>query len=274
MTHSVFHFDFQSHVLRIELDENGEPLFHANDLCAILGYANPWDALARHVEPCDLVKREVTFEDATGTQRKTQMANFVREPGMWSLLLGSHAPNAKPVKYWLTHDVLPSIRKHGYYVKPGHAFDDVLPDRSDLPPLHRPDSAKLSEYRRISKSLVKVYLYECGVTPEYLSMQLAKIDRHQPAAALSSDSRFNPAPFELLQQEVPIQAEVQDERYYYFRRPAFEKLCGDYDPTDTARMLRDRQLLKYQRNSLTWRAGKGLFGSSRPLVYAIKKSIV
>lgn len=68
-------FEFQAHPLRIEADEDGEPLFHAGDLCAILDYVNPWDAINRHLEECDLVKREVTYPDAIGKQRKTQIEN-------------------------------------------------------------------------------------------------------------------------------------------------------------------------------------------------------
>jgi prophage antirepressor-like protein len=76
----------------------------------MLGYANPRDAVARHVEEEDVVKRD------TLTEGGTQLATWVREPGMWSLILGSHAPNAKPVKRWVTAEVLPSIRKHGVYL--------------------------------------------------------------------------------------------------------------------------------------------------------------
>ena len=51
----------------------------------------------------------------TPTTSGTQSMNWVCEPGMWSLLLASHAPNAKPVKRWVTSEVLPSIRKTGSY---------------------------------------------------------------------------------------------------------------------------------------------------------------
>ena len=103
-------FEFQSKQLRVEADENGDPLFNANDLCELLGYSNCRDAISRHVEADDVVKR-----DTIDSMGRTQQSNFVREPGMWSLLLASHAPNAKPVKRWVTSEVLPSIRKTGSY---------------------------------------------------------------------------------------------------------------------------------------------------------------
>lgn len=105
-----FHDDHQVRVLF----ENGEPLFHANDLCVILEYSNPHDAVRRHVEKDDLVKREVI--DKLG---RKQNNNFVLEAGMWALMLGSETPKAKEVKKWVTSKVLPAIRKTGQYtVKP------------------------------------------------------------------------------------------------------------------------------------------------------------
>ncbi len=102
-------FEFQSKKLRVQTDENGDPLFNANDLCELLGYSNCRDAISRHVDEGDVVKRD------TPTTSGTQSMNWVCEPGMWSLLLASHAPNAKPVKRWVTSEVLPSIRKTGSY---------------------------------------------------------------------------------------------------------------------------------------------------------------
>lgn len=104
-------FAFHSHSLRIERDADGEPLFHVADLCAILEYKNPSEALRKHVDPDDLTKREGV--DSRG--RKNNPANWVREPGLWSLVLGSQAPGAKAAKRWLTAEVLPSLRRTGGY---------------------------------------------------------------------------------------------------------------------------------------------------------------
>ena len=69
-------FSFQGHTLRIKSDEQGEPLFHAGDLCAILGYVNPREAVRRHVYEEDVVKRD------TLTAGGRQLVNFVREPSL------------------------------------------------------------------------------------------------------------------------------------------------------------------------------------------------
>jgi prophage antirepressor-like protein len=123
-------FAYQDAPLRVETDTDGEPLFHAGDLCAILGYANPRDAVRRHVDPEDVVKRDTL--SAGGLQETT----WVREPGPWSLVLGSETSAAKPVKRWVTAEVLPSIRKTGGYQAPALA-DELSALRAEVNNLKR-----------------------------------------------------------------------------------------------------------------------------------------
>lgn len=89
--------------------KNGEPWFVVNDACRILEISNPRDALARLD---DDEKDDVGLTDAIGRIQKT---NVVNEPGLYSLVLGSRKPEAKEFKRWLTHEVIPSIRKTGTY---------------------------------------------------------------------------------------------------------------------------------------------------------------
>ena len=110
---SLVSFAYEGSALRVEQDADGEPLFNVSDICTILQYANPWDAVSRHVDAWDLVKREAL------TPGGVQTVNFVREPGLWSLIFGSKTPAAKEVKRWVTAEVLPSIRKTGSYSMPG-----------------------------------------------------------------------------------------------------------------------------------------------------------
>lgn len=117
-------FTFQNgkpHAVRIHTDDQGEPLFHVGDLCDLLEYVNARDALRRHVETDDVVKRDVI--DRLG---RTQSANFISEPGMWSLVFGSHAPMAKKIKRWMSSEVLPAIRKTGRYIAPAAPIPDVV----------------------------------------------------------------------------------------------------------------------------------------------------
>lgn len=105
----VIPFDFESRQVRVQM-EGHEPWFNAGDVCDVLGYANPWDALAKHVEEDDLAKREVI--DALG---RRQQSNHINESGLYALILSSAKPEAKRFKKWVTSEVLPSIRKTGGY---------------------------------------------------------------------------------------------------------------------------------------------------------------
>lgn len=88
-----------------------EPHFVANDVCKALGYSNARDALSRHCEE-DVVKHD------TLTNGGKQTINYVNESGLYALIFGSALPQAKAFKKWITSEVLPSIRKQGFYSIP------------------------------------------------------------------------------------------------------------------------------------------------------------
>lgn len=98
---------------------NGEPHFIANDLCAVLDIRNPRDAVATLD---DDEKGVVTTDTLGGNQQMT----CVTEAGMYSLVLRSRKPEAKAFKRWLTHEVLPSIRKTGSYQRSPMTEDDIV----------------------------------------------------------------------------------------------------------------------------------------------------
>ena len=100
-------FDYQGHQVRT-LTLDGEPAFIANDLCAVLELTNPRQALAG----LDADEKGVTTADTLGG---AQQISYVTEAGMYSLVLRSRKPEAKAFKRWITHEVLPAIRKTGSY---------------------------------------------------------------------------------------------------------------------------------------------------------------
>ena len=115
-------FDFEGRSVRtVTID--GQPWFVAPDVCAILGYSRVADAL-RIPDPDDLGTQIVRGAD--GLERPTQVVN---EPGLYSLILRSRKPEAKAFKRWVTHEVLPAIRRTGSYV-PAPASPPALPDMS------------------------------------------------------------------------------------------------------------------------------------------------
>ena len=98
--------------IRALRDESGEPWFVANDICKILGYSNPRDAVAKHIDDED--KRVSQIATPSGSQKTI----VINESGLFSLVLKSKLPQAKKFKRWVTSEVLPAIRKYGGYLTP------------------------------------------------------------------------------------------------------------------------------------------------------------
>lgn len=114
MNNEIQRFDFRGASLRTLTDEAGEPWFIAKDVCDILGMSNPSMAVTA------LDKDEVAQidpKDYLGSEnRSNQAVNIVSEPGLYKLIMRSRKPEAKEFQRWVTHEVLPSIRKHGAYM--------------------------------------------------------------------------------------------------------------------------------------------------------------
>ena len=96
--------------LRCMTIEN-EPWFVGKDVAEILGYANPQKAVRDHVDDDD---KGVNEMDTPGG---VQTVMLINESGMYSLIMSSRLDGAKRFKRWVTSEVLPSIRKHGAYIK-------------------------------------------------------------------------------------------------------------------------------------------------------------
>ena len=88
------------------LNLNGEPWFVAVDVCSVLDLSNPTIAVSRLDED----------ERAKFNLGHQGDATIVNEPGLYTLVLGSRKPEAKAFKRWITHEVIPAIRKHGVYI--------------------------------------------------------------------------------------------------------------------------------------------------------------
>lgn len=91
------------------VEVNGEPWFVATDVCRALEIGNPSQAVAR-LDADDLSSSEVI--DSMG---RTQVARTVNEAGLYELVLASRKPEARKFKRWITHEVIPAIRRTGRY---------------------------------------------------------------------------------------------------------------------------------------------------------------
>lgn len=123
MNNEIQKFDFKGSSLRTLTDEAGGPWFVAKDVCDILGMSNPSMAVTA------LDKDEVAQidpKDYLGSEnRSNQAVNIVSEPGLYKLIMRSRKPEAKEFQRWVTHEVLPQIRKTGGYIPTTDADDDM-----------------------------------------------------------------------------------------------------------------------------------------------------
>lgn len=132
---------FEGRELRI-VERDGEPLFVAKDVCDILEINNNRHALARLDED---EKAGVTLND--GSQNRSYQA--VNEFGLYNLVLSSRKAEAKKFKRWITHEVIPSIRKTGSYsLQVPQTFSEALMLAAELQKKIEEDQPKIEAHDR------------------------------------------------------------------------------------------------------------------------------
>ncbi len=144
--------------------------FVAKDVCDILGYANPRDALSRHLDEDE--KADVVIHD--GSQRRSM--NIINESGLYCLTLRSNMPKAKEFRKWVTGTLLPQVMHYG------------LPE---------PD-VKLSEPILYGAKMV---FEAAGIKDNQLALALDKIMQHytgESVLALSGITLIAPTKCQLL----------------------------------------------------------------------------
>ena len=89
-----------------------DPWFVGKDIAVALGYAKPENALSAHVDEQD---KTTTLIQGDGSNYKSK-TTIINESGLYSLIFSSKLESAQRFKHWVTHEVLPSIRKNGMYM--------------------------------------------------------------------------------------------------------------------------------------------------------------
>lgn len=115
-------FDFKGNNVRT-LAVNDEPYFVGKDVANILGYERSDNAIRNHVDDEDKLTHQIS---ASGQKRNMTIIN---ESGLYSLILSSKLQSAKEFKRWVTHEVLPTIRRTGQYSvqeQLPHSFAEAL----------------------------------------------------------------------------------------------------------------------------------------------------
>lgn len=134
-------FSYEDHEVRV-LDINGEPWFVLADLCKVLALSNP-AVVAKRLDEADVSR---TYISSSGQRRAM---TIITESGMYDLVVRSDSPAAKPFRRWVTHEVLPAIRRTGAY-----AITSPVP-QPDLSELSPRNLAYLSELAKGLEAAVK-----------------------------------------------------------------------------------------------------------------------
>lgn len=120
----VFTFNQNSTPIRVQVIDN-EPWFNGNDIANVLGYSNPRDAMSKHCKT-----KGVAFCD-TLTKGGVQKLKYINEGNLYRLIVNSNMPKAEEFESWIFDEVLPTIRKKGYYGIKKKANDYL--DARDIP---------------------------------------------------------------------------------------------------------------------------------------------
>lgn len=113
---NVTTFNYNNSEIRT-IQKDGETWWVLKDVCEVLGISNSRNVTQR------LEKDDVHSMDIIDNLNRLQNTSFINEAALYQVIMLSRKPEAKKFMNWVTHDVLPSIRKHGLY-----ATDALLND--------------------------------------------------------------------------------------------------------------------------------------------------
>lgn len=139
-------FDFKGNDVRVVIGEDNEPRWVASDVAKVLGYRMASD-MTRRLDDDEKGTRSVR------TPGGEQDVTVISESGLYSAIIGSKVPEAKKFRRWVTHEVLPQIRKSGAYVS-----DAILDSEDPLDMLQR--ALDIAREERAKKELAEAKVSE------------------------------------------------------------------------------------------------------------------
>lgn len=141
---------------------DGEPWFVAADVCKALELGNP----SMTVERLDADEKGISSIDTLGGKQRMAIIN---EPGLYSVILCSRKPEAKAFKRWITHEVIPAIRKYGGYMTKS-LLEQVLENPNLIYEFARRMLAEQQKNERLKQELdrakPKADYYDAFIHPE------------------------------------------------------------------------------------------------------------
>lgn len=116
---NIIPFIYNESPIRVVKDDAGEPWFVAKDICAVLEHANPTVAVGGLDDDERCLRKVYPPERPEGVD-----VNTISESGLYTLVIRSNKQQAKVFRRWVTHEVLPALRKSGVYALGADQFAD------------------------------------------------------------------------------------------------------------------------------------------------------
>ena len=164
-----------------------EPWFCGKDVADILGYVKPTESLRKHVDSDDKCSFKNIFLKVSSNQGYPEQANkndlktiYINESGLYSLIIRSKLESAKAFKKWITSEVLPSIRKNGYYVSKNISSEKITQLEQELNTtklaLKESDKriTKLNRFVKVAQDLKKEECFYIATSKLYSQNNLFK----------------------------------------------------------------------------------------------------
>lgn len=153
-------FDYQHKKIRTVIIDGG-PWFVARDICNILSLQVSGAVRGKKTRNYEDGIDEDDYRDGVGVADpigRTQKVLVVSEGGLYDLIFKSHKPEAKPFKRWVTHELIPTVRKTGAYIT----------ERADPAMLRQAanHNEALADVNILVQSLMPAYK-EAGMTPQF-----------------------------------------------------------------------------------------------------------
>ena len=100
-------------IINVIIDNSDKLWFNSGQLSRAIGYTNYIKAIKQHTDKSD--RLQLKFINHLYDIKQHPQTIYLSESGMYKLILRSKMPNTKKFSDWITNEVLPSIRKYGYY---------------------------------------------------------------------------------------------------------------------------------------------------------------
>lgn len=179
-------FNYHNKKIRVVMID-GEPWFVAHDACDILGLRVSGTVRGKKVRNYEDGLDSEDYREVAGVAHPlgkggSQRVLAVSEGGLYDLIFKSHKPEAKPFKRWVTHELIPTVRKTGAYIT-NRADPEMLRAKAD-------QNERLSDVNILAQTVLPVYT-AAGMKPQFQLLAVKQLYSKAGIDILVGDMTFD-----------------------------------------------------------------------------------